>query len=50
MLADGLTKILPRQKFKEFIRLLGLVDISHRLHNMQTTAIPDVNAIYPNRS
>jgi hypothetical protein len=50
MLADGLTKILPRQKFKEFICLLGLVDISHRLCNMRTIAILDVNAIYPNHS
>jgi hypothetical protein len=49
MLADGLTKTLPRQKFKEFIRLLGLTDISHRLRTMGTTAIPDVNVTYPNR-
>ena len=50
MLADGLTKILPRQKFKEFVRLLGLTDISHRLRTMRTTAIHDLNVIYPNCS
>ena len=50
MLADGLTKTLPRQKFKEFVRLLGLTDISHRLCTIQTTAIHDINVIYPNRA
>jgi hypothetical protein len=50
ILADGLTKTLPRQKFKEFIYLLGLMDISHRLCTMWTTAIHDLNIIYPNHS
>ena len=31
MPADGLTKILPRQKHIEFVRQLGLVDIKDRL-------------------
>ena len=33
MPADGLTKILPRQKQTEFIRQLGLVDVTKRLRN-----------------
>jgi hypothetical protein len=31
MPADGLTKILPRQKQETFVRQLGLVDIAHLL-------------------
>jgi hypothetical protein len=31
MPADGLTKILPRQKQERFVRQLGLVDIAHLL-------------------
>jgi len=31
MLADGLMKILPRQKQENFVRQLGLVDIGHLL-------------------
>ena len=31
MVADGLTKLLPPQKHKRFIELLGLVDISSHL-------------------
>ena len=50
MLADGLTETLPMQKFKEFVRLLGLTDISYRLRTMQTTAIYNVNVIYSNSS
>ena len=34
MAADGLTKILPRQKHEEFVKLLGLVDISDRLRSI----------------
>ena len=31
--ADGLTKALQQQTFLNFVRLVGLVDISHRLQN-----------------
>jgi len=31
MLADGLTKALPRQQHEAFVRQIGLVDISNRL-------------------
>ena len=31
MPADGLTKALPSQKHREFIRQLGLVDIEHQI-------------------
>jgi hypothetical protein len=31
MIADGLMKALPRQKFRDFIRTIGLVDIRDRL-------------------
>jgi hypothetical protein len=31
MIADGLTKALPRQKFGNFVRMIGLVDIRERL-------------------
>ena len=50
MLADGLTKTLPRQKFKEFVRQLGLIDISSRLHGLQTSPARDLNILYSNRS
>ena len=50
MLADRLTKILPRQKFQEFVRLLELTDVSSCLRTMQATAIHDVNILYPNCS
>jgi hypothetical protein len=29
MVADGLTKVLPRQKHEQFLRLLRMVDIQH---------------------
>ncbi|KAJ6114763.1 hypothetical protein N7486_000541 [Penicillium sp. IBT 16267x] len=29
MVADGLTKVLPRQKHEAFVKLLGLVDVKH---------------------
>jgi hypothetical protein len=32
MAADGLTKLLPRQKFARFIRQLGMEDIAHMLN------------------
>jgi hypothetical protein len=31
MPADGLTKPLPRQRFEQFVRLLGLVDLEQRI-------------------
>jgi hypothetical protein len=31
MIADGLTKALPGQKFRNFIGIIGLVDIRDRL-------------------
>lgn len=50
MPADGLTKVLPRQKFKEFVSQLGLVDITTRLNSLKAISIPDLNVLYPNRS
>jgi hypothetical protein len=50
MPADGLTKILPKQKFAEFVRQLGLVDITKRLHGMKQVDVDDFNAIYLNRA
>lgn len=29
MLADGLTKALPGQRFNQFIKQLGLIDVGH---------------------
>ncbi|KAJ6111048.1 hypothetical protein N7486_003283 [Penicillium sp. IBT 16267x] len=29
MVADGLTKVLPRQKHEAFVKMLGLVDVEH---------------------
>jgi hypothetical protein len=46
MPADGLTKVLPKQKFIEFIRQLGLVDITERLKGLRQIAKNDLNAIY----
>jgi hypothetical protein len=34
MVADGLTKLLPRQKYAEFVRQLGMEDIRHMLDNV----------------
>ena len=31
MIADGLTKALPKQKFNTFVRMVGMVDITERL-------------------
>ena len=49
MPADGLTKILPKQKFAEFVRQLGLVNITERLKGLDQTNVDDFNSIYPNR-
>jgi hypothetical protein len=34
MPADGLTKVLPKQKFTEFVRQLGLIDITEHLKGL----------------
>jgi hypothetical protein len=31
MLADGLTKALPKQRFRNFVDMIGMVDIWERL-------------------
>jgi hypothetical protein len=46
MLADGLTKILLKQKFRDFIRHLGLVDITERLKGLRQADGDDLDAIY----
>ena len=32
MIADGLTKALPKQRFKSFVNIIGMVDIKKRLN------------------
>ena len=32
MIADGLTKALPKQRFKSFVNMIGMVDIKERLN------------------
>ena len=32
MIADGLTKALPKQRFQNFVNLVGMVDIKERLN------------------
>lgn len=46
MPADGLTKVLPKQKFVEFIRQLGLVDIAERLKGLRQANGDDLDGIY----
>jgi hypothetical protein len=46
MLADGLTKILLKQKFRDFIRHLGLVDITERLKGLRQADGDDLDAVY----
>ena len=31
MIADGLTKALPKQRFQSFVNMIGMVDIKERL-------------------
>ena len=31
MIADGLTKVLPKQKFQNFVNIIGMVDIKELL-------------------
>ena len=31
MIADGLTKVLPKQKFQNFVNIIGMVDIKEQL-------------------
>jgi len=33
MIADGFTKALPKQKFQNFVQMVGMVDISDRLRD-----------------
>ena len=49
MLADGLTKVLPRQKFTKFVHQLNLVDITNRLKGLKQVMIDDFDATYLNR-
>lgn len=46
MPADGLTKILPKQKFAEFVRQLSLIDIAERLKSLRQTEGHELEAIY----
>ncbi|CAA9959493.1 Dimer-Tnp-hAT domain containing protein [Pyrenophora teres f. maculata] len=46
MPADGLTKVLPKQKFVEFIRQLRLVDIAERLKGLRQANGDDLDGIY----
>jgi hypothetical protein len=46
MPVDGLTKILPRQKFREFVRQLGFVEITERLKGLHQADRDDLDAIY----
>ena len=32
MIANGLTKALPKQRFKSFVNMIGIVDIKERLN------------------
>jgi hypothetical protein len=32
IIADGLTKALPKQRFKSFVNIIGMVDIKERLN------------------
>jgi hypothetical protein len=45
MPADGLTKILPKQKFVEFIRQLGLVDITERLKSLHQVNMDNLDSL-----
>jgi hypothetical protein len=46
MPADGLTKVLPKQKFTVFIRQLGLVDIIECLKDLRQTNGDDLDNVY----
>lgn len=46
MPADGLTKILPKQKFAGFVRQLSLIDITERLRGLRQTDGNDLGALY----
>jgi len=32
MIADGLTKALPKQRFQSFVNIIGMVDIKEQLN------------------
>ena len=46
MPADGLTKILPKQKFTAFVRQLGLIDITERLKGLHQADRDDFDILY----
>lgn len=46
MPADGFTKILSQQKFIDFIRQLGLNDITERPKGLRQSAGNDLDAIH----
>jgi hypothetical protein len=46
MPANGLTKILPKQKFTGFTRQLGLMEITKRLQDLHQADGDNLNAIY----
>jgi hypothetical protein len=46
MPADGLTKVLPKQKFTEFVRQPGLIDITERLKGLHQADGDDLDALY----
>jgi hypothetical protein len=46
MPADGLTKVLPRQKFAEFVYLFSLIGITKRLKGLRQADRDDLNALY----
>lgn len=46
MPADGLTKVLPKQKSVEFIRQLGLVNITERLRGLRQADQDNLDGIY----
>ena len=51
MPADGLTKTLPRQKFEQFVRQCGLVDVKQQINALKqkTVDTKDPNVLFPNQ-
>jgi hypothetical protein len=46
MIADGLTKALPRETFEQFVRHIGLRDISDRLHQREKSEVQKELEVY----
>jgi Reverse transcriptase (RNA-dependent DNA polymerase) len=42
MIADGLTKALPRESFERFVNYVGLYDISDKLHERQNSELQNL--------